>query len=185
MEIKSSKIKYVEYIVVLTIATFLTFFFHEMSHWLTYEFLGFNASFTLNGASVKDSSIMLSKTQRIVTSASGPIFTIIQATIFYFILNKHRNILLYPFLFIPFIMRLGAMWANQFEPNDEGRISLYLGLNLYTLSTFIVAFLFYLVFKITKKNKIPLSLNFLTLILTIMLMFCIVYLDYKYNFKFV
>lgn len=185
MEIKSSKINYVEYIVVLIIATFLTFFFHEMSHWLAYEFLGFNASFTLNGASVKDSSIMLSKTQRIVTSASGPIFTIIQATIFYFILNKHRNILLYPFLFIPFIMRLGAMWANQFEPNDEGRISLYLGLNLYSLSSVVVLFLFYLLIRITNKNKISLLLNITTLLLTIIFMFCIVYLDYKYKFKFV
>lgn len=55
-----------------------------MSHWIAYELLGYDAGFTLNGASVKDKAIQLSQTERIITSASGPIFTIIQAIVFYF-----------------------------------------------------------------------------------------------------
>lgn len=130
-----------KYIGILIIATILTFFFHEMCHWIAYELLGYDAGFTLNGASVKDSSISLSKTERMITAASGPIFTIIQAIVFFYILQKRKQIMLYPFLFLPFIMRLGAGWANQFQPNDEGRISLDLGLPLYTISAIVVAYL--------------------------------------------
>ena len=136
----------------MIIATFLTFFFHEMSHWIAYELLGYDAGFTLNGASVKDASVTLTKTHRIITSASGPVFTILQGIVFYIILKKRNNIMLYPFLFLPFAMRLGAAWANRFQPNDEGRISLDLGLNLYVISTIVVAFLFFLIFKISKKS---------------------------------
>ena len=178
-------IELTKYIAIMIIATFLTFFFHEMSHWLAYELLGYDAGFTLNGASLKDSSIKLTKSHRIITSASGPIFTIIQAVVFYFILKKHKNVMLYPFLFLPFVMRLGAAWANQFQPNDEGRISLDLGLNLYTISIIVVAFLFFLIFKISKKNKLSMVRNIITFIVSIILLFSLAYLDSKYKIRFV
>lgn len=174
-----------KYISVMIIATFLTFFFHEMSHWIAYELLGYDAGFTLNGASVKDSSIKLTKAHRIMTSASGPLFTIIQGIVFYFVLKKYKNIMLYPFLFLPFVMRLGASWANRFQPNDEGRISLDLGLNLYAVSTIVVIFLFFLVFNISKKNKFSIVINIITFIVSIILLFALVYLDSKYKIRFV
>lgn len=185
MKFNKNKVNYLSYLAMLIIATFLTFFFHEMFHWIAYELLGYNAGFTINGASVKDSSVKLTKTHRIITSASGPLFTICQAIVLYFILKKHKNILLYPFLFLPFIMRLGAAWANQFEPNDEGRISLDLNLNLYTVSTIVVVFLFFLVFKISRINKIPIILNIITFIVSIILLLAVAYLDFKYKFRFV
>jgi hypothetical protein len=49
-------------------------------------------------------------------------------------------------------MRLGAGVANIFEPNDEGRISLYFGLNLYTIAFIVVGFLFFLVYKTSKRH---------------------------------
>lgn len=177
--------KLAQYTGILIIATFLTFFFHEMSHWIAYELLGYDVGFTLNGASVKDASIQLTKIERNITSASGPIFTIIQAIVFYFILLKRKSILLYPFLFLPFIMRLGAGWANQFQPNDEGRISLDLGLNLYTISAVVVAFLFFLIFKISKKNNYSFAQNAITFIISAILMFGLAYIDSKYKIRFV
>jgi hypothetical protein len=178
-------IKFLKYIGVLIIATFLTFFFHEMCHWIAYELLGYDAGFTLNGASIKNSSLKLTKTERIITSAAGPIFTICQAIVFYIILKKNKTILLYPFLFLPFVMRLGAGWANKFMPNDEGRISLDLNLNLYAVSSIVVAFLFFLVFKVSKKNKISIVLNSITFIVSILLLLALAYLDSKYKFRFV
>ena len=177
--------EWTKYIAIMIIATFLTFFFHEMSHWIAYELLGYNAGFTINGASPKDPAVTLSKTHRIITSASGPVFTIIQAIVFYFILKRQKNIMLYPFLFLPFIMRLGATWANKFQPNDEGRISLDLGLNLYTISTLVVAFLLFLVYKISKKNKFSIAVNGITFFVSIILLFSLAYLDSKYKIRFV
>ncbi len=177
--------KLAQYTGILIIATFLTFFFHEMSHWIAYELLGYDAGFTLNGASVKDASIKLSKVERMITSAFGPIFTIIQAIAFYFILLKRKTILLYPFLFIPFIMRLGASWANRFQPNDEGRISLDLGLNLYALSSIVVALLFFLVFRISRKNNYTFVQNAITFVISAILLFTLAYIDSKYKIRFI
>lgn len=174
-----------KYVAIMIVATFLTFFFHEMSHWIAYELLGYDAGFTLNGASVKDNTIKLSKLHRIITSASGPVFTIIQAIVFFFILKKYHNKLLYPFLFIPFIMRLGATWANQFQPNDEGRISLDLGFNLYTISTIVVAFLLFLVYTTSRRNKYSLVFNIITFVVAAVLLFGLAYLDAKYKIRFV
>ena len=175
----------IKYVAVLIIATFFTFFFHEMSHWIAYELLGYDAGFTLNGASVKDASIELPKIHRMITSAAGPVFTIIQGIVFYYMLKNRKNKMLYPFLFLPFIMRLGAGWANKFEPNDEGRISLALGLNLYAISAIVVAFLFFLVFKISREHKFSVGLNVLTTILSLILLLAVAYLDSKYKIRFV
>ncbi len=177
--------EFIKYVAVLIVASLLTFFFHEMFHWIGYQLLGYDAGFTLNGAGVKDSSISLTKTHRIITSALGPIFTIIQAVVFFFILKKRKNILLYPFLFLPFVMRLGAGWANRFQPNDEGRISLDLGLNLYVVSAVVVAFLFYLIFKISRENKISWVLNLITLVLSLLLLLGIAFIDFKFKIRFV
>ena len=178
-------IKSLKYVAIMILATFLTFFFHEMSHWIAYELLGYDAGFTLNGASVKDANIKLSTAHRNITSAAGPIFTIIQAIAFYFILEKHKSIMLYPFLFLPFIMRLGAGWANRFQPNDEGRISLNFDLNLYTISAIVVAFLFFLVFKTARRNKYSIVFNIITFVISAMLLFTLTYLDSKYKLRFV
>ena len=78
-----------------------------------------------------------------------------------------------------------ATWANQFKPNDEGRISLDLGLNLYTISIIVVAFLFFLVFKISKKNKYSLVFNIITFIVSGILLFSRTYLDSKYKIRFI
>jgi hypothetical protein len=41
---------------------------------------------------------VLSKTQKIITSGSGPLFTILQALFVFFVLKKRRNLFLYPSL---------------------------------------------------------------------------------------
>lgn len=180
-----TKNNFIIYTATIIIATFLTFFFHEMCHWVAYEIMGYDAGFTLNTASLKNSEIELSTNQRIITSGSGPLFTIIQAIVFYFILKKKNNIMLYPFLFLPFVMRLGAGIANNFEPNDEGRISLYLGLNLYTISVIVVSFLFVLVYKTSKREQYGIKINIFTFIMTLLLMLIVSYVDSKYKIRFI
>lgn len=170
-------IQFLKYFGVIIIATFLTFFFHEFFHWIAYQLLGYDAGFTLNTASLKNNEIVLSNTERIITSAAGPIFTIIQAFVFFSILKKIDNQLLYPFLFIPFIMRLGATWANQFNPNDEGRISLILGLNLYAISSIVVLSLLALIVIISRKNKYSFLFNIQTFLISVVCMIGLVYLD--------
>ncbi|MGC6431232.1 MAG: hypothetical protein ACON5F_09340 [Jejuia sp.] len=180
-----AKNNFIAYTATIIIATFLTFFFHEMCNWMAYELMGYDAGFTLNTAGVKNSEIELSKVQKIITSGSGPLFTILQAIVFYFLLKRRNNIMLYPFLFLPFVMRLGAGIANVFQPNDEGRISLYLGLNLYTISAIVVSFLFVLVYKTSKREQYGIKTNTFTFIMTLLLMLIVSYVDGKYKIRFI
>ncbi|MET1260129.1 hypothetical protein ABV409_12330 [Flagellimonas sp. DF-77] len=177
--------EWLKYFAIMALATLVTFFFHEMSHWVAYELLGYQAGFTLNGASAKDPDLELPTIHRMITSAAGPVFTILQAVGFYLLLKQYRRVWLYPFLFLPFIMRLGAGWANRFKPNDEGRISLELGLNVYAISAFVVAFLLYLVVKTSRRNGYSLVFNLLTFLIAGVLLFGLVFLDSKYKLRIV
>lgn len=173
------------YFSIVIIVTFLTFFFHEMAHWIAYEALGYDAGFTLNTANVKDKTITLTKVQKIITSGAGPLFTIIQALFFFYWLKRKDNFLVYPFLFIPFAMRLAAGLANIFGPNDEGRISLHLGLPIYIIPILIILFLFWLVFKTSKRNKYSLKLNLFSFLFSLLTIILIAFLDQKFNIQFI
>ncbi len=175
----------IAYIAIIFTATLVTFILHEMAHWVAYESLGYSAGFRLNFANAKDPAVQLSDAEKIITSFSGPLFTIIQAFICYLILRNRNQIFLYPFLFVPFVMRLGAAWANQFSPNDEGRVSLILGLNLYAISVIVVLIHFVLIYLIARKNSYSLKINALTFLFSLVGIILIVYLDQIYRFEFV
>lgn len=175
----------IAYIPIIFTATLVTFILHEMAHWVAYEILGYRAGFRLNFANVKNPAVQLSNAEKIITSFSGPLFTIIQAFICFFLLRIRNQIFLYPFLFVPFVMRLGAAWANQFSPNDEGRISLILGLNLYTISVIVVLIHFVLIYMIARKNSYSLKINILTFLISLIAIILIVYLDHIYRFQIV
>jgi hypothetical protein len=172
-----------KYLFYLLIAGLISNILHEFSHWLAYKLLGFNAGFTLNTTYLKDSSNALSNIQRIITSGAGPLFTIIQAIVFYLFLKKKENLFLYPFLLYPFVLRFGATIANIFQPNDEGRISLILGLNLYAISVIVDAILLFLVFRLSKKYHYSFLFNFLSFLFLFILMTIMSILDAKFNLK--
>lgn len=180
-----TKANILQYFGIVFLATFLSFFFHEIAHWVSYELCGFDAGFTLNTANVKDKSVELTKIQKIITDASGPIFTICQAIFFYFLLRKKNVLFLYPFLFIAFVQRLMAGVFNVFQPNDEGRISLNLGLNLYTTSIVVSLFLFWLVYRISKKNQYSFKTNSITFIFSVISIVLLVLLDNTFKIQFV
>lgn len=174
-----------QYFGIVLIVTFLSFIFHEMAHWVSYELLGFDAGFTLNTASIKDKNIELTKSQKMISDAAGPIFTICQAIFFYFLLRKKNVFFLYPFLFTPFVQRLMAGIFNTFQPNDEGRISLNLGLNLYSISIIVTLFLFWLAYRVSKKNQYSFKTNSITFIFCVISTLIIVFLDKKFHIQFI
>src|SRR5690606_40880512 len=100
------KITY-QYILISALAVVLTFLFHELTHFITGEILGYNMKMTLNSASPVNGNYINSLHENIV-SVSGPVFTIMQAVAFYLIIKKNKNYMLYPFLFVPFLMRVMA-----------------------------------------------------------------------------
>lgn len=139
-----------KYILVTLFVVLFTWLLHEFTHWITSELLGYDSIWRLNSVSAKD-GIVQSDWHKIYISASGPIITILQAYVTFLILKaKGWNKFIYPFLFVPMYMRILAGFMNYINPNDEGRISLFFGLGLYTLSIVVSGFLLFLVYNTSK-----------------------------------
>lgn len=135
-------------------------------------------SMTLNSVNPV-SGELLHEWHRNIITISAPIFTVLQALVFYFIYNKSKNRNLYPFLFFPFVYRLAAGLANMLGPNDEGRFGLSIGVGLYTVSILVCTFLFFLIYKTSILNKISLKFNVITFMLcSIFLLFVVFINDY-------
>lgn len=149
----------------MLVAVSFTWFSHEFAHWLTGELMTYKMIMTLNGtypASRKYDDDF----HAFIISAAGPIVTIIQALIVFVIFNlKGWFKYLYPFLFIPFYMRLLAGLMNFINLNDEGRIGEYFGIGVFTLPLLVSAFLFYMVYKISHKYDIDWKFQTITTIM--------------------
>lgn len=155
-----------QYVFVAGLAVFFTFLFHEFSHWATGEILGnkmgmnLNAAFPLKG-------YYLEEWHSLVVTAVGPLLTLAQGFFVYFVMQGNKNRFLYPFLFTPLVMRILALFMNFITPNDEGRISLSLGLGLLTVPIIICSILFYLTYKASQQNQYSAKFNVSNILLII------------------
>ena len=139
------------YILAAIAAVVFTWLIHEFAHWLTSELLGYETLMRMNGTStVKGEGV--THWHKIFISASGPLVTIFQGLIVFAILKtKNWNKYLYLFLFIALYMRLLAGLMNVINPNDEGRISAFLDIGIFTLPLIVNGLLFFMVYKISRK----------------------------------
>lgn len=135
----------VKYILATLIAVAATWMIHEFSHWITGELLGNDMVMTLNACYSKTGEY-IQHWHSTVTSAAGPMVTLIQAIVVYYLLKVRSSLYLFPFLLTCLYMRFLAGAMNFINPNDEGRVSLDLGLGTFTLSIVIVAVLSYLTY---------------------------------------
>lgn len=171
-----------QYIMWLFIAVLLSCFFHEFTHWLTGEILGNKMSMSLNTASPVNGEYVKDWHANIIT-ISAPIFTVLQAVVFYFLLDKRKSFHLYSFLFFPFVYRFFAGIANSFGPNDEGRFGLSIGVGLYTISIIFSTFLLFLIIRFSLKHKISFKNNLITFILSALSLLLIVFIDQYFKIK--
>lgn len=140
------------YILISLIAVLLTFLFHELAHVITGESLGYHMTMTINSASPANGPVN-DGMDAILISSAGPLFTLLQAALFYVLLLKRRSIFPYPFLFVPLYMRLLAGVMNLFVVNDEGSVSSKLGIGTFTLSILICLLLGAMVYHVSKKRQ--------------------------------
>lgn len=140
------------YIVMVLLGVLFTWEFHEFFHWLTGELLGNPMAMTLNTAYPVSGSYLKSWHEHVV-SAAGPVATLLEALLVFLWIKRNNNFLLFPFLFTCFYSRLMAGVMNFINPNDEGRLSLALGTDVFFLSVVIVGFLSYLVYQSVKRLK--------------------------------
>ena len=123
------------------IAGFVTFALHESGHWLAALLLGHEAYFGLNSAGTRDA---VSATDHAIISAAGPAVTVIQALIGLTLVQTRGSAAGWIFLFWAAFMRLMATLISLLNPNDEARISEWLGWGPWTLPLIVTVGLFVL-----------------------------------------
>ncbi|MEJ7625644.1 MAG: hypothetical protein WKF35_02185 [Ferruginibacter sp.] len=152
-----------KYVLYTAIAVFTSFFFHELAHWAMGEALGYkmgmtlNTAFALNGVNTEREATLI--------DAAGPIFTILQAFVFYLVLLNKKDILYYPFLFTPLYQRVLAGVMNIFNLNDEGHISRYLGIGTFTLSILVCSLIGVMIYHIYSKQLFSKRIQLITFFL--------------------
>ena len=132
-------------------AVVLTWTLHEFAHWGVGELLGNEMVMTLNACYPK-SGLYAQPWHASLISAAGPMATLIQAIVFYFLLRGRADNSLFPFLLSCVYMRVVAGIMNFINLNDEGRISKDLGLGTFALPIIISAILFYLTYDVVKTK---------------------------------
>ncbi len=171
-----------KFIFIVFIAVFAGTIFHELAHWSIGEILGNKMTATLNATNPVSGELLYEWNRNYITSA-GPVFTILQAILFYFLIIKYKKIELYPFIFFPFVMRLAAGLANFLNANDEGRLGLSFGIGLFTISVFVCSFLFYLVYKTSKRLEIRIKFNLISFFLCCLFFLLLTFIDAKFKIK--
>ena len=157
-----------KYVLIILVAVFFSFAAHEASHWLAGEMIGYDMTMTMNTAYPLGVDDFEQEWHGMVISAAGPLFTIFQAVAIYTLMRRRKRISLYPFLVVPFVMRLIAMAVGFRNPNDEARISDYLGLSIWTLPALVCLFLFYLVYKTSQRYELDLKFQAITFVCTLL-----------------
>ncbi len=152
-----------DYVLITLAAVLFSWTLHEFAHWVTGEVLGNKMVMTLNTC-YPESGSYTKEWHEMVISAAGPVLTIIQALVFYFLLSA-GSVKLFPFLLTCLYMRALAGAMNFINLNDEGRISSDLGLGTFTLSIGVVSLLFYLTYRISKSYKLTAKLIVATILL--------------------
>jgi hypothetical protein len=140
------------YVLVTALAVLLSWLLHELAHWVIGESIGYRMGMRLNSCFPLSGKFDSGADYQLV-SAAGPVFTLLEAfLVFFLLMNKPRPLLL-PFLFTCFYMRFFAFVISVLNPNDEARISQYLGIGKYTLPAAVTLLLLALVWIVVKKYR--------------------------------
>ncbi len=132
----------------LVLAFFVTNLVHEASHWLMGAALGFDMRFGLNGVSYLSPS---APWQRALADIAAPAVTVLQGFVAYVLAMRSASTKAFGFLYAAFFMRLAASLVSVVYPNDEARVSLFLGLGKWTLPLIVTTALLILVAKASRR----------------------------------
>lgn len=172
-----------DYILSIIIGVFATWLIHEFAHWLTSELLGYDSIMTLNGVSA-EAGVEVAERHKIWISAAGPIVTILQGILVFFMLQFSKwDKYLYPLLFTAFYMRFVAGLMNFMSLNDEGRIGDTLGIGVFTLSIIVSALLLFLLIRISRKHKLTWKFQLLTTAVVMLVSSIIIIADMSFGIR--
>ena len=142
----------------MILSAFGSFLFHEYGHWLGGTLLGNEMVLTLNSA-YPQNGYYLAEWHALYSLSGGPAFTLLQALIFWLVIEKFREFSAYPFLFFPFFSRIFSLLFGGFHKQDEAKISLLLNAGTYTVAVMVCMLLLFMVCRGSRLLKLNLQQN--------------------------
>ncbi len=142
----------------IIIATMLA---HELVHWSVGTALGYEMYFTLTTSGVVEGG-WRSDLDYAIVSIVGPVFTLLVGLLGAWLAISKRMQFGYELIFAAFMQRFLAMAMSAiFIPNDEARVSLFLGLSWWVVPLVFVIPLLVLTIWSSKVLKFGFIVNFL------------------------
>ncbi len=139
----------------------VTMLMHELTHVMVGTALGYDMYFTLTKAGVIEGG-WRSDLDYAIVSIAGPIFTAAMGLVGAWLAISKRMALGYELIFVAFMQRFLAMvMSGLFIPNDEARVSLFLGLDWWVVPLMFVLPLLALTIWSRRVMKYGLLVNFL------------------------
>lgn len=132
----------------LVLVFFVTNLLHEGAHWLAGAAFGFDMQFGLNAVRYLSPA---EPWQRMVADAAGPLFTIVQGIVAYALVRRSASTTAFAFLYTAAFSRLTAGLVSVLHPNDEARVSLFLGLGKWSLPVLVAGGLVALVVAASRR----------------------------------
>ncbi len=123
---------------------YCSYLFHEFGHWSVGEVLGNQMVLSLNYAWPK-SGHYIREGQDLYVLIGGPAFSILQAALALFVIERLKSLYAYPFAFFPMFNRLFSLVFGGFSLQDEAKIAVFMNTGPYLVAIIVVAVLFSIV----------------------------------------
>jgi hypothetical protein len=160
----------------LVAVLFLSFVLHELAHWSVGEWLGYDMRMSLNHAAPRG-GVFDSPRDAFLVTCAGPAFTVLQALVALLLIRRSGWLLAYPVLFAGFFMRFAALVVSVANPNDEARMSVHLGWNMWVLPALVVASLLALTFAGSRRLRLGWKTNLASYLISSAVFALIVFAD--------
>ena len=99
---------------------------------------------------------------------AGPAYSILQALVALFFIEKFNSKYAFPFLFFPLFMRFFSIVFGAFHKEDEAGISASLGIGTYTVAIIVIVISILIIWRGAYKLKLGFKeINFFILISTL------------------
>jgi len=147
-----------KFVLLFVLAAYGSYLFHEFGHWSIGEILGNDMAYSLNYVSPRSGSY-LDASHNLYSSIGGPAFSILQALIALLLIEKYKNLSIYPFAFFPMYSRFFSLAFGGFEKQDEARIAVLLDAGRYTVAIVVVVILLLIVVRCSSTLKLDLKKN--------------------------
>lgn len=174
MQLKNGRLEFRFSLVLFTVGI-ATFAVHEFAHWIVGVFLGYemlaspNHVWPIGVVHPADATLI---------SIAGPLITIIQGVLGYSLVRGRGSLFGFALLYMAFFTRFLAAAVSIFNPNDEARISSYLGYGQWTIPAAVVTAIFVLTYLASRRLKLSFRDQFLCYVAASLAVSLVVGIDY-------